>query len=256
MDTNFQLGIDVGGSGIKGAIVDLSTGDLVTERLRIETPKPATPEAMAEVVRQICERLEWKGESVGVGFPAIVRQGVAHSAANIHDSWVGTNIETTFSEAIGRKVFAVNDADAAGLAAMEFGVGRGEQGTVVLITIGSGLGSALFTDGHLVRNTEFGHFYMEEAHGVAEIYASGRARKRDGISWEEWGGRFNIYLHHLDRLISPDLILLGGGGSKKFEKYAAQLDVQTRIKPAQLGNMAGIVGAAHYARQMEKGGLL
>ncbi len=246
MEPQKIVGVDVGASGIKGAVVDVSTGELLTDRLRLPTPDPAVPEAMAETFVQLLKNLGWTdGGLVGCGFPAIVKNGVALSAANIDHSWIGTSIEKLFSEASGCPVRVLNDADAAGLAEMLFGVGQGEMGTVLLITIGSGLGTSLFTNGHLVHNTEFGHFYMQGI--LAEHYASDSARKKHDLSWEEWGERFNEYLLHLERLLSPDLIILGGGTSKKFDNYKHLITTNTHVTPATYLNRAGVIGAAYYA---------
>lgn len=244
------LGVDVGASGIKGAIVDVQSGTLLTERLRFETPEPATPTAMAETFKQLVDHFNWDGKVIGCGFPSVVIQGVAKSAANIDKAWVGTNIETLFSEASGRTVHAINDADAAGIASVLFGNGRGVKGTILFITIGSGLGSAILVNGHLVRNTELGHLYMDDT--IAEKYASARVRKREGLSWDEWGYRFNLFLQHLERIFSPDLILLGGGGSKKFDRYMHRLHTQAPVKPEGLQNQAGIIGAAYFAAHYRK----
>lgn len=248
MDDTMILGIDVGASGIKGAIVDVRSGELLTERVRLETPPAADPQSMAEIFRTLVRMHNWSGP-IGCGFPAIIKKGVAHSAANIDRDWIGTNVEQLFSDASGCPVHVLNDADAAGIAEMQFGLGKGKEGVVLLITIGSGLGSALFVDGKLVPNTEFGHLIM---HGqVAEHYASNNTRKQYDLSWEEWGGRFNEYLHHLVRLLSPDYIILGGGISKRFEEYAHFLDVETPVSPALLYNNAGAVGAAYYSYTLE-----
>lgn len=246
MQEHYILGVDVGASGIKGGVVDTQSGTLLNERLRLETPLPATPEAMAETFAELVRLHEWKGP-IGCGFPAIVKHGVAHSAANISPEWIGKNIIEIFSLACGCPVEVLNDADAAGLAEMRFGLGKRVGGTVVLITIGSGLGSALFIDGRLVPNTEFGHLFL---HGqIAELYASNNARKRENLSWEEWGQRFNEYLVYIERVINPDLILLSGGASKQFDKYEPYLTVEVSVKPAQLLNAAGTIGAAVYAYQ-------
>ena len=240
------LGIDIGASGIKGAIVDTEVGEMISERIRLDTPQPATPEAVAKTVKELVEQIGWKeGGLIGVGFPAIVKKGVAYSAANIDKSWIGTSITESLSKATNSPVIAVNDADAAGIAAMKFGLGKGEDGVVFLITIGSGIGSALFLDGELVPNTELGHFQLEGM--LAEHYASNNARKKFDLSWEEWGNRFNVYLKSLNRLFSPDLVLLGGGVSNKIEKYKDYLTVEMNVKPAKLKNDAGIIGAAYYA---------
>jgi polyphosphate glucokinase len=246
MQEHYILGIDVGASGIKGAVVDVQTGTLVNERLRLETPSPATPAAMAETFAELVRMHQWKGP-IGCGFPAIVKHGVAHSAANISPEWIGTNIVEIFSLACGCPVEVLNDADAAGLAEMRFGLGRSLLGSVLLITIGSGLGSALFMDGRLVPNTEFGHIYLRGE--IAERYASSNARKRESLSWEEWGQRFNEYLLYIERVVNPDFILLSGGASKQFEKFEPYLTAETSVRPAQLLNAAGTIGAAVYAYQ-------
>ena len=240
------LGVDIGGAGLKGAIVDVLSGELRSERIRLETPKPSTPERMTETFKELVQRLNWTGP-VGCGFPAIVRHGVAHSASNIDKGWLGQNIETLFSEASGLSVAALNDADAAGYAEMDFGKGKGQGGSVLLITIGSGIGTALFVDGQEVPNTEFGHLIMHNM--IAEHYVSNSARKKLDLSWEKWGKRFNEYLLHLERLLSPDLFILGGGISKDFDSYHKYLKVETPVTPAKLLNNAGIVGAAGYAHR-------
>ena len=245
------LGVDVGASGIKGAVVDIETGQLLNERIRLETPDPATPEAMAEAFAELVRQHSWKG-LVGCGFPSIIKGGVAFSAANISEKWIGTNVVEILSLASGCPVEVLNDADAAGMAEMQFGLGQGEMGTVLLITIGSGLGSALFIDGKLVPNSELGHIYLKGQKHVAEQYASNNARKREDLSWEEWGIRFNEYLETIERVFNPDLILLGGGTSKRFDKYDTYITVQTPIKPAELLNAAGTVGAAVYAYQQSR----
>lgn len=238
------LGVDIGGSGLKGAVVDVSSGELRSERIRLDTPKPSTPERMAQTFQQLTEKLQWTG-LVGCGFPSIVRNGVALTASNIDKNWIGQNIEDLFHQKTGLQVAALNDADAAGYAEMNFGKGQGQTGTVLLLTIGSGIGSALFVNGHEVPNTEFGHLFL---HGmIAEHYVSNSARKKLGLSWDKWGKRFNEYLQHLELLFSPDLFILGGGISKDFEQYQKQLKVKTPVTPARLLNNAGIVGAASYA---------
>jgi polyphosphate glucokinase len=240
------LGVDVGASGIKGALVDLANGKLLGERFRVPTPQPATPAAMAIAFAEIVEFFNYRG-LVGVGFPAIVKHGEAHSAANIDPSWIGTNIEHVFGHRTGTQVRATNDADAAGVAELHYGAGRGELGVVLLITIGTGLGSALFYRGELVPNTELGHVLWKNGKS-AELYCSSGARERLKISRAEWADRFNEYLLHLERLFSPDLFILGGGESKYFDVYKHQLKTQARIVPAKLLNNAGIIGAAAYAQ--------
>lgn len=246
---NAILGIDVGASGIKGALVDLDKGKLYGERFRVPTPQPSTPEAMAKAFAEITEFFNYKG-IVGCGFPALVKNGVAQSAANIDKTWVGTNIETVFGEACGCRVYATNDADAAGMAEMRYGLGKGENGLVILITIGTGLGTAIFYKGVMIPNTELGHLKWTNGKS-AELYASSGARERLKISRKEWAARFNEYLQHLELLFSPDLFILGGGESKFFESYKTILQTNARILPAKLLNNAGIIGAAAYAAEQE-----
>jgi polyphosphate glucokinase len=243
------LGIDVGGSGIKGALVETKTGELVAPRHRIPTPEGAKPKAVAKVVGEIVQHFEWKGP-IGVGFPAIIKHGVAFSAANVSNKWIGTNAEDLFAQATGCPARVLNDADAAGLAEMRFGAGRKQPGTVLVITIGTGLGSALFRDGLLVPNTEFGHIEMNC--GDAERQASEAAKMRDKLSWKEWSARFNEYLQTLENLINPDLIILGGGASKESEKFMDRLNLRATILPAAMLNEAGIVGAALAAEGLKK----
>jgi polyphosphate glucokinase len=247
---NHILGIDVGASGIKGALVDLSKGKVSGERYRVPTPQPATPASMAAAFAQIVEFFNYSGP-VGCGFPSIVKDGVSLSAANIDTSWVGTNIEKVFGDACKCPVFATNDADAAGVAEMRFGAGKGEDGLVLLITIGTGLGSALFYKGMMVPNTEFGHLLWKN-NKPAEAWCSSGARERLKIGRKEWSLRFNEYLHHLELLFSPSLFILGGGESKFFEQYKHVFDVNARVIPAQLLNNAGIIGAAAYAAEQQK----
>ncbi len=243
MNEKHILGIDVGGTGIKGAIVDVETGQLQTERIKILTPKPATPEAVITVIRQLMAQLDYSGP-VGCGFPAIVQNGIVKTAANIDDSWIGVNIEESLGRVTGFPVRAINDADAAGIAEMRFGAGRGKNGSVLLITIGTGLGSALFVDQKIVPNSELGHIYLKGM--VAEKYASNIVRKNEELSWEEWGKRLNEYLVHLERIICPDLFLLGGGVSKKFEKFSEYLNTVAPVLPAESQNEAGVIGAAVF----------
>lgn len=240
------LGVDIGGSGIKGAIVDTVTGQLASERHRIETPQPATPEAVAAVLAQLVLHFNWSGP-VGCGFPAVIQHGVARTASNIAKSFIGTDIDRLFSEATRCPCYNVNDADAAGMAEMQFGEGAGQTGVVLLVTVGTGLGTALFTNGELLPNTELGHIYLQN--GVeAESYASDAARKVEDLGWKTWGNRFDAYLSLLEKLLWPDLIILGGGASKKFDKFKQQLKVETPAIPAAFLNQAGIVGAALYAK--------
>ena len=242
------LGIDVGATGIKGAIVDVTTGKLLTERLRVPTPQPATPEAMTTAFVELFRQFRYEGPYVGVGFPAIVRNGVALSAANIHPEWIRTSIAQLFGQAIQRKVYALNDADAAGLASAKFGSAQQVKGVAVFLTIGTGIGSAVFVDGHLLPNTEFGHLYMPNGMKT-EHYASSKTRKTLELSWEDWGRRFDEVLAQLDRVLSPDLFVLGGGASKYFDEYKHTLQTPVPIIPALYQNEAGSVGAAIYAYQ-------
>jgi len=241
------LGIDVGGSGIKGAPVDTETGALLAPRRRLPTPSPSKPRAVARTVAKIARHFDWHGP-MGCGFPAPVREGVTLTAANVHKKWIGTDAAALFAETTGCPTCVVNDADAAGLAEMTFGAGQGRQGVVLIVTIGTGLGTALFTDGHLLPNTELGH--IEIRGQDAELRASGAARKRETLSWKEWAARFDEYLRTLERLFWPDLIVLGGGVSRRSERFLSYLTVQAEVVPARLLNEAGIVGAALAARSL------
>ena len=240
------LGVDIGGSGIKGAIVDTSTGELVSERHRIETPQPATPEAVAPVLAQLTRHFNWTG-LIGCGFPAAIQHGIVRTASNIAPSFIGTNIDRLFSDATQCPCFNLNDADAAGIAEIEFGESANRSGVVLMVTIGTGLGTALFTDGNLIPNTELGHIYLENGK-KAEHYTSDAVRKAEDLSWKRWSKRFNFYLSSMEKLFWPDLIILGGGASKKFEKFQDQLTIEAPVKPASFLNQAGIVGAALYAK--------
>jgi polyphosphate glucokinase len=238
------LGIDIGGSGIKGAIVDTTNGTLTQERYRLETPQPATPEAMVETIGQIAEHFEWKGKPIGSGFPGVVQHGVIKTAANIDKSWIGQNAETLIKEATGASlVHVLNDADAAGLAEVKFGAGVDVKGIVLMITLGTGIGSGLYIDGILVPNTELGHIEVD-GHPDAEHWAADSAREREDLKWGEWAKRVNVYLNQMHKLFWPDLIVIGGGVSKKSEKFFPHIDVPCKVVAATLLNDAGIVGAA------------
>lgn len=238
------LGIDIGGSGIKGAPVDCETGTLIQERYRIPTPQPSTPEAVMVKIKTIAKHFNWKG-IIGCGFPAIVQNGVVKSAANISKQWIGVNAEAQFEQATGCKTVVRNDADAAALAEMAFGVGKNQMRLTLLLTLGTGIGSALFYEGRLIPNTEFGHLFLKGK--IAEHYTAASVRKNEGLSWPEWSKRFNTYLKHLERLLSPELFIVGGGISKKFAKIHHHLSIETKIVPAELLNNAGIIGAAMAA---------
>jgi len=247
------LGIDIGGSGIKGAIVNTKTGALKTKRYRIPTPSPSTPEAVANVIKKIVDHFDWKGP-IGVGFPGVIQQGVARTAANVDDTWIGTNLNELFGKKTGCKVHVVNDADAAGMAEMKFGSGAGFKGVALLVTVGTGLGTVVFSNGRLLPNMEMGHILL---HGDdAEKYASDAARKADSLSWEEWARRFNEYLNRMEELLWPDLIIIGGGASKKDDQFLPFLKTKAKVVPATLLNEAGIVGAAmtsKYYNKIEQG---
>ena len=239
------IGVDIGGSGVKGAVVDTSSGELVTERVRIETPQPATPGAVADTVAEVIAELDHPGP-VGLTVPAVVRQGVVRTAANIDETWVGTQAEDLFGGILGRPCVVLNDADAAGMAEMRFGAGEGRPGVVIVATLGTGIGTAVFTDGVLVPNTELGH--LELKGGDAEKYAASSVREAEDLSWDHWGHRVGRYFRLLERLFWPELIIVGGGVSKKFERFSdhvlEKMDGHTEVVPAHSLNQAGIVGAA------------
>ncbi|MFG2088495.1 polyphosphate--glucose phosphotransferase [Spirillospora sp. NPDC048824] len=243
--TKEMLGIDIGGSGIKGAPVDLSDGSFTRDRFRVGTPRPSKPKAVAKVVAEVVEHFGWDGP-VGVTYPGVVIDGVAMSAANVSKRWLGTDAASLLADVTGREITLLNDADAAGVAEMRLGAGRGRRGTVVLLTLGTGIGSALFTDGVLVPNTEFGHIQIGGKD--AEVRASAKARDEEGLSWEKWARRLSEYMAHLEALISPSLIIVGGGVSKRSEHFVPLIKgVRAEIVPARLVNNAGIVGAAMAA---------
>ena len=248
------LGIDIGGSGIKGAPVDIERGVLAAERHRIPTPQPSTPRAVADTVAEIVEHFGWKG-SIGCAFPAVVKKGIVYSAANVDKSWIGTDGDSLLEERTGCPVMLLNDADAAGIAEMRFGAGEGRMGAVFVLTFGTGIGSAVFADGVLVPNTELGHVLIKcrKRGGVeAEDYASDRIRKAEKLEWSAWARRVNRYLGLLESLFSPDLFILGGGVSKKHHRFLPVLSTQAEVVPAELLNEAGIVGAALAARNLVK----
>ncbi len=241
------FGIDIGGSGIKGAQVDLETGELLTERFRIATPQPALPEPMMDVAAEIVRMGEWDGE-VGCAFPAVVHHGIVQTAANIDPSWIGQDGPALLAKRTGHPALFLNDADAAAIAEMRFGAGAGRADDVVLmLTFGTGIGSALFVDGHLHPNTELGHLELDGYD--AEDRAAARLREVDKLPWAEWAARVQRYLRHVEDLLWPDLIIFGGGISKKHEKFFDKLDIRTPLVPAELRNNAGIVGAAMAAHE-------
>lgn len=238
------LGIDIGGSGIKGAPVDVTTGELVAPRHRIPTPAPSVPEAVADIVGELADYFDWDG-LVGCTFPGVVMHGLIRTAANMDDAWIDCDGTTLFTDAVGSPVTLLNDADAAGLAEARFGAAQDEPGVVLLLTLGTGIGSALLHDGVLTPNTELGHLDMGGR--SAEDRASSRVKDDEGLSWKEWARRFEAYLHELERLLWPDVFVIGGGISKKFDRYGPLLELRTPIVPATLGNHAGLVGAAMAA---------
>ena len=240
------FGIDIGGSGIKGAPVDLATGEFAADRVRIPTPQPSTPDAVASVLADLVSSYNLpKDAPGGVTFPAIVKRGVAYSAANVDDSWIGTDVAAVVREATGRKALVANDADAAGYAEVAYGAAKGVQGLIMVITLGTGIGSAMIYDGVLVPNAELGHLEIDGFD--AETRASSGVREREGWSFEEWAPRLQRYFSHVEFLFSPDLFVVGGGVSKKHKEFLPLLDLKTPIVPAKLRNAAGIVGAAALA---------
>lgn len=248
---NLVLGIDVGGTGIKGGIVDLSTGELVGERVRLETPHPSTPAAIGDVLSAIAKHFEWKG-LIGAGFPGVVQHERIMTAANLDESLIGLDLAHLLHDRTGCRAHVINDADAAGLAEVTYGAGKGRDGVVLLITVGTGLGSGLFFNGQLVPNSELGHVKMKDKDSGkvldAEKLASDRAREKNDLSWSEWAGRFDRYLKYLHRVLWPELIIIGGGVAKKGDKFMPLLTVPCATALAALGSNAGIVGAATAAK--------
>jgi polyphosphate glucokinase len=245
------LGIDIGGTGIKAAPVDVTSGKLLADRQKIATPRPALPDAIADVVKQLTTSFGWSGP-VGITFPGVVTDGVTRTAPNLDPAWIGLDAGALFSQAAGNPVHVLNDADAAGVAEMTFGAGAGENGTVLMLTFGTGIGSALFTRGVLVPNTEFGH--IEIRGHDAETRASERAKTLQDLSWGKWAGRVDEYLQHMEALVSPHLFIIGGGISKQSDKFVPLLTgIRARIVPAAMLNDAGIVGAAMHAHPASAG---
>lgn len=235
------FGIDIGGSGIKGAPVDTASGKLITERVKIKTPHPATPEAIVETAVEVALQSGWSGP-VGCGFPAVVKDGVVQTAANIDKAAIGFDLREALEGKLDAPVSVVNDADAAGLAEMRWGAGRDQNGVVLMLTLGTGIGTSLFVGGRLVPNTELGHIEIRGKDG--EHRAAESARKREDLSWKEYSKRLDEYIHRIEDLLWPDLIVIGGGISKKSEKYFPYLTTRTPLVPAEMHNDAGIAGAA------------
>ncbi|MCS7080279.1 MAG: ROK family protein [Chloracidobacterium sp.] len=242
--TTSALGIDIGGTGVKGAPVNLHTGELLRERFRLLTPQPATPSAVVETAFELIRHFGWSEQDgpIGVGLPSVVKQGVAHTAGNIDPAWIGCDAAALFKTCTGFTVTLLNDADAAGLAEMRFGSGRDLSGLVAVVTLGTGIGTALFYDGRLIPNTELGHLTIRDKD--AERRASLAARERHDWSWKKWAGYVSEYLSELHRLLWCDAFIIGGGASNKFDRFAAYLECPAPVLPAQMANLAGIVGAA------------
>lgn len=245
------LGIDIGGSGIKGSIVDTKKGTLISDRFRIPTPAERKPKEIAEVIKEIQSHFKWK-DNIGVAFPTVVVNGRAKFNSNLHESWKGVRIDDLFCDHCEDNTFnIINDADAAGLAEMRFGAGKHHLGTVLMITIGTGLGSGLFYDGVLIPNFELGRMYHKNG-DIIEHFAADSARKREDLSFEKWGKRLNKFLKHVERITTPDFIILGGGVSKHIHKYRDQIDIKTPYVVGEKQNNSGIIGAAAYAAEHHK----
>lgn len=246
------LGIDIGGTGIKLGITDITTGKLTTERFKYLTPKPATPEAVLKVIKLAIEERfpDYKGP-IGCGFPAIIKNGIALSATNVDQSWFQLNLENFFKEGLGTEVYVANDADVAGFAEINFGKENfSKDGLIIFLTVGTGIGSAFFYDSKMIPNSELGHLWYKE--DIYERHVSNVARKNEDLTWQEWGQRFNVYLNHLNRLFSPNMVIIGGGISKKFSKFSEEITVPYTVIPASLQNEAGVVGASIYAYDRAK----
>jgi polyphosphate glucokinase len=239
------LGIDIGGSGVKGAPVDVTTGTLLAERFRIPTPQPATPHAVVGVIAEIAHHFNWTG-NIGCGYPGVVKSGVVYTAANVDESWIGFDLKHGLEDKTNCPAQVINDADAAGIAEVYFGAGQGRSGMIVMVTLGTGIGVAAFIDGKLIPNLELGH--IEVKGEDAEVKASDRAREEENLSWEKWAKRVDRYLYRLEKLINPDLYIIGGGVSKNLDQFVPFFKKTTvEIVPAKLLNNAGIVGAAMSA---------
>ena len=247
---NEVLGIDVGGTGMKAALVDVESGTLLSDRHRVETPQPATPDAMAKAIKQLVGEFDYKG-TVGCCFPTIVVDGQARSVSNLDEAWRHVQIDETFASATGLPFFVINDADAAAVAEMQLGAGKGLNGVVLTITIGTGLGSGMYYNGQLIPNLEFGHMAGKDGEPF-EAYASKRAREAENLSWLEWGTRFNAFLKRVDRVCPTDHFIIGGGTSRKFERFQDALTITVPIHVAKFMNNAGIIGAAVAAAQWDE----
>ncbi len=237
------LGIDIGGSGIKGALVDTDKGSLLTDRLRIPTPQPAKPKPMIQAIQTIVKHFDYQGP-IGVGYPGVVVDGVTRTAANVHNDWIDYPAARNIALATNCETIVRNDADVAGFAEMFHGAGRGVPGVVMIFTLGTGIGSCMFVNGHIVPNLELGHLFLRDQKKDAEFFAADRIREENSLTWEEWGARLNVYFQHIESLFSPNLFIIGGGVSKQHKNFLKFIQVRANIVPAQLRNEAGIVGAA------------
>jgi polyphosphate glucokinase len=240
------LGIDIGGSGVKGAPVDTVRGELLAERCRVPTPQPSDVSAVADAVAEVAGQFDGY-DRVGITFPGVVVDGVTRTAANVDKSWLDAPAAQMFSERLGMPVSVLNDADAAGVAEVAFGAGKDQRGLIIMLTFGTGIGSALFLDGTLIPNTEFGHLELDGRD--AETRAADRIREQEDLSWDKWAGRVQDYLRHVEMLLSPRLFIIGGGVSKKADRFFPLIDIRTPMVPATLLNNAGIIGAAVTAEQ-------
>ncbi|MCJ7465066.1 MAG: ROK family protein [Maribacter sp.] len=240
------LGIDIGGSGIKGGLVNMETGAMITERYRIPTPESRSPNDMADVVAQIVKHFDYHGP-VGCGFPSVIKKGICYSEGNLHLDWVGLNVEELFRKATGQPFTVVNDADAAGYAVMNYGMGKDQKGLVIMITVGTGLGSGAFWNGELLPNFELGQIPYKKYDKI-ESWAASSAKEREGLTFKKWGKRFNKFLYFVELIVAPDLIIIGGGASKDWNEFKNQIKIKTPVIPALLENTAGIIGAAAAAR--------
>lgn len=239
------LGIDIGGSGIKGALVETHSGKLIGERYRLDTPDPATPELILPLLQSIIEEFQHQGP-IGCGFPGVIRHNIIYTAANLNEAWIGIDLSKLLKKATGCPTYILNDADAAGLAEITWGAGKNKPGTMLMVTVGTGLGTALFKDGVLYPNLEMGRILLKNGH-KAEKWVSGAIRKKEDLSWKSWTKRLNEYLQLMEAYLQPDFIIIGGGISKKADHFLPLLKLKAPVMPAKLGNQAGIIGAAAYA---------
>lgn len=239
------LGLDVGGTGLKIAVVDTESGQMVSEKLKCATPQPSTPENVVVAINLLLNELNWRNKPFGCGMPSVIKNGICYTAANIDKGWKDLNLYQFFKDNLGCEVAFGNDADLAGKAEMKFGAGKDIMGTVVILTLGTGIGSGVFYNGELIPNTEFGHLLYKKS--VFEKYASNGARLRKKMGWKKWAKELNVYLNHIELIVSPDLIILGGGVSKEFESYEQYINLRTEIVRARLENSAGLIGAAMLA---------